>query len=434
MKEIKRLLRLLCILGFFHLMVMGGTVSAATPISFGETVTGTISTPGQIDSYSFFAGAGDRAFIRIFKWTGSSSVRVQVFAPDGTELIIRSGGPEFAFDMVLPVTGTYTIQAMDSYVVHTGTFQLFIQRTNNPLNATEFSYGECQSATISQGNPMHSYTLAGDSGDFLIFHIWSSWNDRGRGNWLWLYAPDGSRVIQCDVAYEHLGPWTPLGDMAVKVPQSGTYTLLVGSGGSLDLDTDLTGTYNLFIQRTNNPGNSVHLTYGDSVYGTITKPAQRITYTFSGTAGDTVYVRLLKDGVDDLMLYAPNGTEIGSASYWHYGVNSITIQLTDTGTYTLLTGYVKDENPGTYNLYLQRMNNPDDRVFPLPDVSNFPTDPDGDGIYEDLNANGRLDFADVVLYFNQMTWIATNEPIAAFDLNGNGRIDFADIVALFNEI
>ena len=70
----------------------------------------------------------------------------------------------------------------------------------------------------------------------------------------------------------------------------------------------------------------------------------------------------------------------------------------------------------------------------LPGLINPPTDPDGDGIYEDLNGNGRLDFADVVLYFNQMTWIAANEPVSAFDLNGNGRIDFADIVALFNEI
>jgi len=35
---------------------------------------------------------------------------------------------------------------------------------------------------------------------------------------------------------------------------------------------------------------------------------------------------------------------------------------------------------------------------------------------------------------NQMTWIAANEPISAFDLNGNDRIDFADIVALFGEI
>ena len=73
-------------------------------------------------------------------------------------------------------------------------------------------------------------------------------------------------------------------------------------------------------------------------------------------------------------------------------------------------------------------------VVPLPGYVNPPTDADGDCIYEDLNANGRLDFADVVLYFNQMTWIGTNEPVAAFDLNGNGRIDFADIVALFNEI
>jgi PKD repeat protein len=70
----------------------------------------------------------------------------------------------------------------------------------------------------------------------------------------------------------------------------------------------------------------------------------------------------------------------------------------------------------------------------LPGLTKLPTDPDNDGIYEDLNANDRLDFADVVLYFNQITWIAANEPIVAFDLNGNGRIDFADIVALFNEI
>jgi PKD repeat protein len=73
-------------------------------------------------------------------------------------------------------------------------------------------------------------------------------------------------------------------------------------------------------------------------------------------------------------------------------------------------------------------------ILTLPGQTKSPTDPDGDGIYEDLNGNGRLDFADVVLYFNQMTWIGAHEPVAAFDLNGNGRIDFADIVALFNEI
>ena len=68
------------------------------------------------------------------------------------------------------------------------------------------------------------------------------------------------------------------------------------------------------------------------------------------------------------------------------------------------------------------------KVIPLPGFSNPPTDPDRDGLYEDLNANNRKDFNDVVLMFNHMQWIAANEPVSAFDFNGNGRIDFNDIV------
>ena len=73
-------------------------------------------------------------------------------------------------------------------------------------------------------------------------------------------------------------------------------------------------------------------------------------------------------------------------------------------------------------------------VLPLPGFTNPPTDPDGDGLFEDLNANNRKDFNDVVLMFNQMQWIAVNEPVSAFDFNGNGRIDFNDIVKVFGEI
>jgi PKD repeat protein len=73
-------------------------------------------------------------------------------------------------------------------------------------------------------------------------------------------------------------------------------------------------------------------------------------------------------------------------------------------------------------------------IVSLPSFSNPPTDPDGDCLFEDLNANNRKDFNDVVLMFNQMQWIAVNEPVTAFDFNGNGRIDFNDIVKLFGEI
>jgi chitinase len=73
-------------------------------------------------------------------------------------------------------------------------------------------------------------------------------------------------------------------------------------------------------------------------------------------------------------------------------------------------------------------------VVTFPGQTALPTDTDNDGLYEDLNGNGRLDFADVVLFFDQMDWITANEPLTAFDINGNSRIDFNDIVLLFGEI
>ncbi|WP_440951202.1 NosD domain-containing protein [Methanosphaerula subterraneus] len=73
-------------------------------------------------------------------------------------------------------------------------------------------------------------------------------------------------------------------------------------------------------------------------------------------------------------------------------------------------------------------------VVLVPGGSGVPGDLNGDGRYNDVNGNGQLDFADVVLYFNQMDWIADNEPVASFDFNGNSQIDFADIVTLFNTL
>ncbi len=70
----------------------------------------------------------------------------------------------------------------------------------------------------------------------------------------------------------------------------------------------------------------------------------------------------------------------------------------------------------------------------VPGGTGVPGDLDGDGFCEDVNGNGRVDFGDVVLFFNQMSWIAANEPIALFDYNGNGRIDFADVVWLFTHL
>jgi len=70
----------------------------------------------------------------------------------------------------------------------------------------------------------------------------------------------------------------------------------------------------------------------------------------------------------------------------------------------------------------------------LPGQGGLPTDPDNDGEYEDVNANSRLDFGDVVVFFNNMDCISANEPLSLFDFNGNGRIEFGDVVVLFEDV
>ncbi|MEN6340944.1 MAG: PKD domain-containing protein [Methanospirillum sp.] len=73
-------------------------------------------------------------------------------------------------------------------------------------------------------------------------------------------------------------------------------------------------------------------------------------------------------------------------------------------------------------------------VVQVPGGTGLPTDTNGDELYDDVNGNGRMDYADIVLSFNQMAWIAENEPVSAFDYNANGRIDFGDMVWLFNHL
>ena len=69
-----------------------------------------------------------------------------------------------------------------------------------------------------------------------------------------------------------------------------------------------------------------------------------------------------------------------------------------------------------------------------PASRSYPNDQDGDGLFEDVNGNGRKDFNDVIVYFNHMTCIAAFEDWQYFNFNGNGRIDFADIILIFNHL
>jgi PKD repeat protein len=74
------------------------------------------------------------------------------------------------------------------------------------------------------------------------------------------------------------------------------------------------------------------------------------------------------------------------------------------------------------------------KVIHLPDYTNPPVDPDLDGLYEDVNGDGKTDSDDVTAFFKSLDWIVINEPIAAFDFTTNSGIEFDDIVRLNKKV
>lgn len=61
-------------------------------------------------------------------------------------------------------------------------------------------------------------------------------------------------------------------------------------------------------------------------------------------------------------------------------------------------------------------------------------DLNSDGLAEDINANDRTDFADVVDFFWAFGDVEVTGNVHVFDFNGNSRLDFDDIVTLFKSI
>ena len=323
-------------------------VPTATPISFGETVNGTINSQGQTNNYTFNANAGDTIYSRMSSsWSGGPQIRL--YAPNGTQISVSTQSlGSFATDMTLqlPLTGTYTLLAGDNFGDATGTYGLFLQRTNDAGNTEPIAFGETKAGSITRSAEMKNYTFSANAGDTIYSRMSSSWSG---GPQIRLYAPNGTQI---SVSTQSLGSFAT--DMTLQLPLTGTYTLLAG-----DNFGDATGTYGLFLQRTNDAGNTEPIAFGETKAGSITRSAEMMNYTFDANAGDTIFSRMSSSwsGGPQIRLYAPNGTQI-SVSTQSLGsfATDMTLQLPLTGTYTLLAGDNFGDATGTYGLFLQRTN------------------------------------------------------------------------------
>lgn len=94
---------------------------------------------------------------------------------------------------------------------------------------------------------------------------------------------------------------------------------------------------------------------------------------------------------------------------------------------------VNSDNAGT-DLATVFLTVRENRLPPVGDFENPPSDPDSDGLYEDINGDGKTDVSDVQALFSELDDDAIQNNPEAFDFNADGSVNIVDIQRLFNEL
>jgi hypothetical protein len=108
-----------------------------------------------------------------------------------------------------------------------------------------------------------------------------------------------------------------------------------------------------------------------------------------------------------------------------------TVEVTD-GDLNVTFDAVND-NAKISAVRIESHDDPADGPEAIGDFENAPTDPDGDGVYEDVNGDGDVNVGDVQALFANDDGPVVQNNTAAFDVNGDGDVNVGDVQALFAE-
>jgi PKD repeat protein len=144
----------------------------------------------------------------------------------------------------------------------------------------------------------------------------------------------------------------------------------------------------------------------------------------------------VSEGYVPLTVQFNDNSENAISFNWDFGDGATSTEKDPIHTYSTAGIY-------TVNLTASNENGTDSKTAKInvstqsappvfPGYTNPPTDPNHDGLYEDINGNGILDFNDVVAYYDNIDWIVENMQLEFFDYNKNGLIEFDDVVMLYD--
>jgi PKD repeat protein/DMSO/TMAO reductase YedYZ molybdopterin-dependent catalytic subunit len=224
---------------------------------------------------------------------------------------------------------------------------------------------------------------------------------------LWIEGVDLNKAINAGATDVTIGQITIRGDQTGVTPLTLGVKMMTADGGANIVPTLIDGELR------------VHIPLDANFTADVKSGPAPLTVAFTdlttGTPDPTNYLWDFGDGNTST---SKNPLHIYT-SYGRYNVS-----LTVSNPYS----QGKEEKIGYINVARY--------VEPFPTLTKMPTDPDNDGLYEDINGNGVIDYDDVVEFFWNMDWVIGNKQVGIlpYDFNGNGYIEYDDVVLLFGEV
>lgn len=325
-------------------------------IGFGETIQCAIDAPGEVDTYTFTTGPGDRVLVKMSKSSGELMPRIEVYEPGGDK--VCDAGTVLSTEIAtctLDAGGTYTIRAFGEYdATKTGGYNLYLQRLNNPGNVLPIAFGQTLPGSILTPAQMDTYTFTAAPGDRVLLRMGKS--SGALFPRIRVYDAVGVKVCEDGTYY------LPTAEVdGCVLASGGTYTVLLSD----DYGGTKTGDYYLHVQRLNGPVGPGPIGFGQTLSGSILTPAQMNPYTFTAEPGDRVLLRMSQSSgslLPGIRVYDAGGVKVceaGTPLYKHMA-EIAGCTLAGGGTYFVLAfdDYVGTNNTGGYHLYVQRLNNP----------------------------------------------------------------------------
>lgn len=313
------------------------TAPVTQSLSLGETVSGSIATPGASQTYSF--SLTDRSYVYLDSLTADSNVNWKLTGPIETLTGTFVDSDYWAYPSpirVLP-SGDYTL-TINRTGISTGDFNF---RLLDLQDATPLVPGTETAGTLVAGDSTDLYRFTANAGDMYYFDLQSFDNGMSTAKWQ-LIAPFGKTVPATSFSFQQ-------GDMGtVQVPVTGTYSLLI-EGYVDDSAQGKSYSFNVVPVVVVPP---VPMTPGDVMSGDLLIPGASDSYSFTLTSKTQLYFDALSADPNLFWsLSGPAGTISDDfyTSNWAFTTNPV--HVVPAGDYTLTISRSKDST-GPYQFKL----------------------------------------------------------------------------------